>query len=183
MKRIKSGKMGRNYGKRDVVFCLIYCTDATPYIDYDKYLNSENEEDKKMLTKKTNLVLAQMRADGRLGFPGGGVEEHHDTLLDALKDELYEEINLENLKEENLELLATFSDEKRHITTYKYKVSFKEFKDIYYNSHKAKHFFSENMGSVMLQITDDTIKNVFKHYFSGTGKLELKLLINEENLI
>lgn len=167
MKRIKNHSMGREEGKLDRVFCLIYCRDV---------INEKNED-------KHALVLAQMRSDGKIGFPGGKVEQHHKTLIDALLDELREEIGLVNIDLKRLKYSATFSNEYRQITTYKYEVSYEEFKDIYLNSKKAIHFLVENMGCVMLKIHESSIQNIYRQYFCGTGKSELKILINEESLL
>lgn len=165
MNRIQMGKRGRHEGKLDRVFCLIYTKNV--------YLDGE----------KCSLVLAQMRHDGMLGFPGGKVENHHRTLRSALKDELKQEINLSDIKEDRLKMMATFADEKRHVTTYKYEVDFKTFKWIQRNASKAEHFYLENMGSIALKITEDSLKNIRRQKFRGTGVLELDILINQENLL
>lgn len=165
MERIQTGKRGRKEGKLDRVFCLIYTRNA--YIDGER----------------CSLVLAQMRHDGMLGFPGGKVEEHHSTLRSALRDELKQEINLVKLKEEKLKMMATFADEKRHVTTYKYEVDFKTFENIQKTSCNAEHFYLENMGCIALKITEDSLKNIRRQKFRGTGKLELDILINQEGLL
>lgn len=165
MERIQTGSRGRDCGKLDRVFCLIYT----------KGVVIDNE--------KCSLVLAQMRHDGMLGFPGGKVEEYHKTLNAALRDELYQEINLKNIKYKKLKMMATFSDEKRHVTIYKYRVDFKTFREIQKNASYAKHFYIENMGSIALKITEDSLKNIKKQRFRGTGRLELDMLISEEKLL
>ena len=165
MERIQTGVRGKEFGKLDRVFCLIYTKGI--------YINGE----------KCSLVLAQMRHDGMLGFPGGKVEEHHETLIEALKDELSQEINLKDIKENKLKTMATFSDDKRHITVYKYEVNFRTFKEIQRNVNNAEHFYIENMGSIALKITENSLKNIKKQRFRGTGKLELDILIDEERLL
>lgn len=165
MNRIQAGLRGVDVKKLDRVFCLIYVKNV--------YLKGE----------KCSLVLAQMRHDGMLGFPGGKVEKHHKTLKEALKDELRQEISLFNVNEKDLKLLATFADDKRHVTTYKYEVDYSTFKRIHRNASNAEHFYLENMGSIALKITEDSLANIKKQSFRGTGKLELDILINEEQLL
>lgn len=165
MNRIQTGKRGKDEGKLDRVFCLIYVRDV--------YFEGE----------RCSLVLAQMRHDGMLGFPGGKVESYHKTLRSALRDELRQEINLTNIKEDNLKMMATFADNKRHITTYKYEVDFNTFKEIQRNVVNSEHFYIENMGSIALKITEDSLKNIKKQKFRGTAKLELEVLISQENLL
>lgn len=159
------GKRGINEGKLDRVFCLIYTKNV--------FLDGE----------KCSLVLAQLRHDGMLGFPGGKVEAHHKTLISALKDELMQEINLKDVKNKRLKMMCTFADKKRHVTAYKYGVDFKTFKEIHRNVTKAEHFYKENMGSVALKITKDSLKNIKKQKFRGVGQLELDILIEQEGLL
>ena len=180
MKLIEKGTFGRNIGKRDMVFCLIYTDEAKPYIDYDYFTKSEDETLREKANIVCPLVLAQMRWDGKLGFPGGNVEPHHNSLLEAIKDELNEEINLTDIDESKLELLSTFANEKAHITAFTYKVTFDELKEIQRNSMKAKHFISENVGSVLLQMHTKSFENLMTQTFAGTGKQELELLVKEK---
>ena len=165
MNRLKAGTRGLYSGKLDRVFCLIYVKNI--------YLDGE----------KCSLVLAQMRSDGMLGFPGGKVEKYHKTLKSALKDELKQEINFFNINENKLKPMITFADNKRHITTYKYEVDLETFKKIHRNSSKAECFYSENMGSIALKLTKKSIVNIKKQKFRGVGRLELETLIKEEKLI
>lgn len=165
MERIQPGKRGKNVGKLDRVFCLIYARNVE--IDGEK----------------CSLVLAQMRHDGTLGFPGGKVESFHKTLVSALRDELKQEINFTKINSDNLKIMATFADEKRHITTYKYEVDYETFKWIQKKTFYAEHFYLENMGSIALKITEDSLKNIRKQKFRGTGRLELDILINQEKLL
>lgn len=183
MELIKKGTMGRELGKKDMVFCLIYCEDATPYENYDYFLLSKDIKQVNSANMICPMVLSQMRWDGKLGFPGGNVEPHHKNLVEAIKAELEEEINFTDVDESKLELLATFANEKRHITSFAYKVSYNEFKEIYRKSLTATHFISENVGSVMLQLHEASFNNLMKQTFSGTGKSELELLVKEKNLL
>ena len=165
MNRLKAGTRGLYNRKLDRVFCLIYVKNV--------YLDGE----------KCSLVLAQMRHDGTIGFPGGKVENYHKTLKSALKDELRQEINLFNVDDKKLKPMVTFADSKRHITTYKYEVDLDTFKKIHKNSYNAECFYSENMGSIAFKLTKKSIANIKKQKFRGMGKLELDMLIKEEKLI
>lgn len=175
--------MGRNVGKKDMVFCIIFADKATPYENYDCFLNSDDENIRNKANMNVPMVLAQMRWDGKLGFPGGNVESHHNTLIEAIKSELEEEINLININEDNLIPLVTFSDEKKHISSFAYKVTYEELKEIQKNSFNSKHFYTENCGSVLFQIHEKSVDNLKQQVFSGTGKDELLYLIEKMNLI
>lgn len=165
MERVKTGRLGKKEGKSDRVFCLIYTRNV--YIDGEK----------------CSLVLAQMRHDGMIGFPGGKVEEHHKDLFHAIREELSQEIGLKYIDKSKLKMMATFADKSRHITTYKYEVSHDVFKKIHKNVFSAEHFYVENMGSIALKITEDSLKNIRKQRFRGMAKVELDILIDEENLL
>lgn len=178
-KRILAGTMGRPMGKKDMVFCIIHCDNAKPYINYDYFLNSDDEDTRAKAKDEYPLVLAQMRWDGKLGFPGGNVEQHHETLIDAIKAELEEEINFKNVDVTRLKPLSTIADSKRHITAFEYSVTEEELDEIFKNSLTAKHFKSENTGSIMLQLHELSIPNLKNQIFSGTGNLELEIFISE----
>ena len=130
MKRIKNGISGRKYGKQDNFFCIIYCTDAKPYLNYDVYKESKKKEDRDKVSKSYPLVLAQMRHDCKIGFPGGKVDSEDISLIDGLKKELIEEINLDISDVNNLEILSTYSSQKSHTTTFLYEVTFEEMIEI-----------------------------------------------------
>lgn len=179
MKRVKSGLMGKNFSKSDSVFCLFYCTDAKPYEDYAKYKNSNRIQDNKKVDREYIMVLAQMRHDGRIGFPGGKLETYHNTLIEGLKKELREEINFVDLDELNLEIISTFADSKMHATTFAYKTTYEELVKIKENSQRAIHYNVENMGSFFFKIDSYTKKEILKHNFCHTGAKELELLLKK----
>lgn len=184
MKLLKTaGTMGRYYGKKDMVFCLIFADIAAPYENYDYFTQSKNDLDKEKALRNIPMVLCQMRWDGKLGFPGGNVELHHKNLEEAVLAELEEEIGLVDINMDNLNLLATFADDKRHITSFSYKVTYEDLKKIQLNSCNAKHYYSENTGSILLQIHENSVPNLNKQFFAGTGLKELNLLINKFNLL
>lgn len=175
--------MGRKYNKKDMVFCIIYCNDALPYENYNEYLNSSSELVRNKCKTKTSMVLAQMRTDGLIGFPGGGVKKHHEDLIDALRSELEEEINFTELDETRLVKMRTSINSKRHITIYSYKVSYKELKDIWKDSNNGEHAISENCGTILLNLDKRYISNILRHKFIGTSLDDLKVLIGREGLI
>lgn len=183
MGRIKKGTLGRNFGKTDNVFCIIFCRDAMPYSNYEVYKNSKYEEDRDKVNRKYPAVLAQMRHDCKIGFPGGKIDSKNISLIDGLKKELYEEINLKELDVNRLEILSTFSNHKSHTTTFIYEVNFEEMIDIINNSKDAPHSFVENMGSFMFKLDSYSINNVLRHNFSGTGADELNILIKNKKLL
>ena len=127
------------------------------------------------------MLLAQMRHDGKIGFPGGKVES--DSLVDGLLRELKEEINLHEIDLSRLEILSTYSSDKSHTTTFIYEVSFNDIISIVNSSKNSKHSFVENMGSFLLKLDNDTLKNITKHKFSGTGVKDINLLIKSKKLI
>lgn len=179
----EAGTMGREFGKKDMVFCIIYCRYSQPYIDYDYFTKSEDPKMREKAKLVCPLVLAQTRWDGLLGFPGGNVEAHHENLIQAVKAELKEEVNFINIDEKKLVPLATFANEWRHISSFTYEVSYEEMKDIFKRSLTAEHFISENVGSVMFQMHRLSYENILKQSFAGTGKDELKLFAEKFNLV
>ena len=183
MGRIKKGTPGRNFGKTDNVFCIIYCKDATPYSDYDVYKNSKYKDDRDKVNRRYPAVLAQMRHDCKIGFPGGKIDSENVSLIDGLKKELYEEINLKELDVNRLEILSTFSSRKSHTTTFIYEVNFEEMINIINNSKDAPHSFVENMGSFIFKLDSYSANNALKQNFSGTGADELNILIKNKKLL
>ena len=166
--------MGRPQGKKDMVFCIFYCSDAKPYKNSDKYVN-----DKKMQNLTVPLVLMQSRVqDGQIGFVGGNVEESDKSLEDALIRECWEEISLQ-LVPEVLKPFATFADDTRHISSYLCEVSYESINMIQRTSYESKHFGVENGGTILFHLHKKSIENILKHNFSGTSKEELILLIEK----
>lgn len=180
---VEPGQMGRNFGKEDMVFCLIYAEDSKPYTKYDYFLSSEDEKEREKANIVVATVCAFMRWDGTIGFPGGYVEPYHKNLIQAIKDELKEEMAFDCIDESKLELLATFANKDRHITTFKYKVSWSKMKEIQMNSYNGKDFYSENTGTFLMQIHPKAMSNYINQVFAGTGKEEFLLLVEEECLM
>jgi ADP-ribose pyrophosphatase YjhB (NUDIX family) len=169
MERIEAGIFGRDLGKKDMVFAIIYAKETQPYLNYD------HVEDKKMIMP---TVLFQARWDGQLGFAGGNVDAEDANLKDALMRELKEEICFE-ADESKLIPFTTFANEKRHIHSFLYEVNQDELKKIFLNSFNAEHFGAENCGSIAMQIHEISVPNLLKQSWSGTACMEFQALINE----
>ena len=110
------------------------------------------------------------------------MEPYHNSLIEAVKQELEEEINLGDIDESRLEPFRTYANSKRHITTYLYRVSYEELLEIDKNSIHAKHRYSEVCGVDLMQLHYLSIPNLERTIFSGTGKEELGALIDMENI-
>lgn len=177
---IEAGTMGRPLGKRDMVFCIIYCAEGRQYENYDYFLNSSDPKVRAKAEMKVPSVLATFRWDGKLGFIGGNVEKHHQTLMEAIKDELKEEFNIININESKLKPFATYANHKSHISTFIYEVSYDEIKEMQLNAFKAQHMYSEVCAPVLIQLHETSIPNLMNSVFSGTGKMELNLLLEKE---
>ena len=52
---ITPGTMGRDFGKKDMVFCIIYCAEGRQYENYDYFLNSPDPKQR----AKANLKVQQ----------------------------------------------------------------------------------------------------------------------------
>lgn len=173
-------------GKRNMVFALIYTDKAKPYIDYDYFKQHKDDNVREKVNLNIPMVLAQMRWDGKLGFVGGNVESHHESLLHALRDELDEEIGWNLTVDELFKIAkphATYKKGNICISSYKIKVDYQMLKKLQNNSKLAKHYISENCGNVLLQIHENSLDNLLEQQFAGTGSLELKKLILEEKLL
>lgn len=181
-KLIEPGTMGRGFGKKDMVFCIIYCEEGLQYKNYDYFLNSSDLKERDKANLKIPTILTISRADGKRGFVGGNVEPHHKTLIEGLKQELEEEINLTNIDESKLELFLTCANDTRHITTYIYRVNYNELISIERNSLFAKHRYSEVCGVDLMQLHSLSIENLKETIFSGTGKEELLAFIEKEGI-
>lgn len=95
MKKVKVEFGKRVKNKKDTVFLIIYVDQISPR----KYFKDQTD-------LKCPAVIMCDRWDGRIGFPGGGVEEG-ESLTQALKREIKEEIGI-NIKENKLIPLVSF---------------------------------------------------------------------------
>lgn len=183
-KYILREKLVLDLNKPHCIFASIYCNDFKPYKYYDiKYKD-----------KKIPSILMQMRWDGSIGFPGGKVEVSdygykltEDDLKNALCRELKEEINLLNIDTSKLKHSSTFESDIQYIHNFKYEVNAEELINIYNNSSKAKHFFSENCGCILFQCAKYTEEKGYNNFvsnkFCASSLLELNHLIENEGLL
>ena len=180
MKEIKTGSFGRLEGKKDMVFCIIYADYARPYINYDP----NNMLEGCYPNMAIPLVLTLKRGkDGKIGFPGGNVDPEDVDLISALKRELKEEINFTNIDESRLITFTTFANDKRHITSFTYRVSEEELDEICKNIPTAQHYKSEITGYSIDQIHTASINGLLNQCYSGTAKNELEALIERKHLL
>jgi 8-oxo-dGTP pyrophosphatase MutT (NUDIX family) len=179
MERIKAGSFGREVGKKDMAFCIIYCDSSTPYENYEQ----GNMMPGCYIDMVVPRVFMQSRGkDGKIGFPGGNVDPEDTCLLDAVIRELEEEINFIP-DSSRLIPFATFADDRKHITSFTYRVSDEELKTIFKHSLESPHFGAEVNGCMMTQIHSYATPSLLNHVYSGTALDELKLIIEEKHLV
>ena len=171
-------EMGREQGKKDMVFCIINAKNVQPY------KNSKKENLKKDTKEMVvSIALAQFRiTDGKIGFPGGKVENYDETLIQALCREVKEEINYD-LDVDKLKPLATFGNEKHNISSFTYDVSLDELDSIVENASKAVDYSVENSGMIKLHLHKQNIPNILAHNWCGTASKELELFMKQLGLI
>ena len=109
-------------------------------------------------------MLFVQRWDGRIGFPGGMVDEGEDLLTSAIR-ELKEETNFSIVNSEDLDLIASHQvKEDLNVHLYTKEITIEERNELIKNFCKAKDAFSEVDGLIFRQITptyfDKWLKNV-----------------------
>lgn len=171
MKRKKFGTM--NDENRDAVFTALVSEYVLP--------NMYGQDSGKII----NVVVMQNRWDGRYGFAGGKVDGN-ETLIEAARRELAEEINV--TKEEtagfNFEEVCTheFSiggEKTMNTHLYMVKVNLEDLKGIMARSFSSEHIISENCGNVFVHLENYKNKgfNQFiKNNFASSVKEELVIL-------
>ena len=180
--RVEFGK--RSPGKKDTVFLVIYVEEISPW----KYFKDQTHI-------KCPAIIMIDRWDGRMGLPGGGVEEG-ESLKEALKREIKEEIGI-TIKEEKLIPLASF-EWKIISHTFALRLTEIEFLHIYYHilnnfsrsilNHSYEegsddsHFLSEITGIKIVPILNHNKKGIdefMKNNFAGCGKDDLEVFLYE----
>jgi len=182
IKRIPFGQI--NIEKDNAVFLAIYVKDIAPW----KYFKDDIKH------ARCPAVIMIDRWDGRMGFPGGGIKEE-ETLLDALKGEIYEEVGI-RVRPDKVHPIA--SHEWKIVTHfYGLEVNELEFLHIYYHilnnfsrsillhayeESDESRFMSETTGIKIVPIIEHNKKGINKfleNSFAGATKQDLKIFLNE----
>jgi U8 snoRNA-decapping enzyme len=170
--------------KKNAVFLAIYVESISPW----KYFKDD------MQHLKCPALIMIDRWDGRMGFPGGTVNEG-ETLIDALVREIKEEVGI-NIKTDQVHPIA--SHENRIVThLYGLKVLEAEFLHIYYHilnnfarsillhayeEGDESHFMSEITGIKIVPLVHHDNKGVnrfLENAFAGATREDLEILLGE----
>ncbi|MCK9373312.1 MAG: NUDIX hydrolase [Sulfuricurvum sp.] len=171
-------------GKKNAVFLAIYVDAISPW----KYF----KEDLRHLQCPALIMID--RWDGRMGFPGGTVDEG-ESLLEALVREIKEEIGI-TIRPEKVHPIV--SHENRLIThLYGLKVLEAEFLHIYYHilnnfsrsillhayeEGDQSHFMSEITGIKIVPLIRHENKGInrfIENAFAGATREDLEVLLDE----
>lgn len=180
--RVPFGHQSPN--KKNAVFLAIYVDAISPW----RYFKDD------MQHFQCPAVIMIDRWDGRMGFPGGTVNEG-ENLLDALVREIKEEVGI-TVKAEKVHPIA--SHENRIVThLYGLKVLEAEFLHIYYHilnnfsrsillhayeEGDESHFMSEITGIKIVPIVQHENKGInrfLENAFAGATREDLIVLLNE----
>ena len=170
--------------KKNAVFLVIYVESISPW----KYFKDD------MQHLKCPALIMIDRWDGRMGFPGGTVNEN-ETLIDALVREIKEEVGI-SIKTDHVRPIA--SHENRIVThLYGLKVLEAEFLHIYYHilnnfarsillhayeEGDESHFISEITGIKIVPLVHHDNKGVnrfLENAFAGATREDLEVLLTE----
>jgi U8 snoRNA-decapping enzyme len=116
------------------------------------------------------------RWDGRLGFPGGEVDNDENFEI-ALLRELQEEINFLPLSSD-FKYFSSFQKDNRISHLYTYSLSAEELSFIINNFSKARDFNFEVFGFFNFYFNSNNINHFLKNNFAGSSLQETILLIN-----
>lgn len=181
--RIPFGQLNKT--KNNAVFLAIYTDEISPW----KYFKDD------MQHTKCPAVIMIDRWDGRVGFPGGTLE-NGELLLDALVREIKEEIGIKVRPEK---VKGIISQENQKIATHLYglNVNELEFLHIYYHmlnnfsrsilnhayeEKDSSHFMSEITGIKIVPIIQHDGKGINKfleNSFAGGGKVDFEVFLKE----
>lgn len=173
-----------DHDKKNAVFLAIYVDAISPW----KYFKDD------MRHLQCPALIMIDRWDGRMGFPGGTVDED-ETLMEALVREIKEEIGI-TIKPSQVRPIV--SHENRFVThLYGLKVLEAEFLHIYYHilnnfsrsillhayeEGDKSHFMSEITGIKivpLIQHEDKGIKKFLQNAFAGATKDDLNVILSE----
>lgn len=180
--RVEFGDFYRD--KTNAVFLAIYVNEISPWKYFDDHIKSI----------KCPAIIMIDRWDGRMGFPGGTVNEG-EPLIDALVREVKEEIGI-TVKPDKVRPIASHEWK---IATHLYglEVQEAEFLHIYYHmlnnfsrsillhayeEGDESHFMSEITGIKIIPIVQHAGKGInlfLKNSFAGSAKDELLIMLDE----
>ncbi|MBU0721141.1 NUDIX hydrolase [bacterium] len=182
MKRVEFGDHYRD--KKNAVFLAIYVEEISPW----KYFNDD------IKSMRCPAIIMIDRWDGRMGFPGGTVNEGED-LLAALVREVKEEIGI-SVKPDKIHPVASH-EWKIATHLYALKVQEAEFLHIYYHilnnfsrsillhayeEGDKSHFMSEITGIKIIPLVQHAGKGInlfLENSFAGSAKSELLIMLDE----
>jgi U8 snoRNA-decapping enzyme len=182
MQRVEFGDLYRD--KKNAVFLAIYVKEISPW----KYFKDD------IKSMRCPALIMIDRWDGRMGFPGGTVNEG-ESLLDALVREVKEEIGI-TVKPEKVHPIAAHEWK---IATHLYglEVLEIEFLHIYYHilnnfsrsillhayeEGDESHFMSEITGIKIIPLVQHAGKGInyfLENSFAGSAKNELLVMLDE----
>lgn len=173
-----------DHPKKNAVFLAIYVESISPW----KYFKDD------MQHLKCPAIIMIDRWDGRMGFPGGTVNEG-ENLMDALVREIKEEIGI-TIKPSQVNPIVTH--ESRIVThLYGLKVLEAEFLHIYYHilnnfsrsillhayeEGDQSHFMSEITGIKIVPLVQHDNKGInrfLENAFAGATREDLEVLLTE----
>ena len=127
------------------------------------------------------LMMMHMRLDGRIGFPGGVLDDG-ETPVEGLNREMKEEISLDLKKYsfEETDLVNVQINEKKGMLNYFYlkEVEYDDFIALERNMMKAEHFGVEIMGNIRVPLSTMTdgqkgFPAFLSNHFAGNAKYNL----------
>uniref|UniRef100_A0A914WZM3 U8 snoRNA-decapping enzyme n=1 Tax=Plectus sambesii TaxID=2011161 RepID=A0A914WZM3_9BILA len=127
------------------------------------------------------LVMATIRFDGKIGFPGGFIDPG-ETWLEGVNRELREELDVDTSNDHLItddHYVFSFLDKASGFCLHLYacEVTEEKFVDIERGAHEAEHYGFETLGVCRIPLhTSDKgtgLPSFLQHYFVGYAKEEL----------
>ncbi len=166
-------------GLLNCVFCVMYAENVVPYKNY-------NEVSKEVQKTKLPFAIMQMRWDGKIGFPGGKVDEG-ETLLEAVKRELKEELGIV-FPEKFYSPVSTFYNDKVATHLFEVKVDELILLSLITRLSPIAQIGSEVLGVMLVPLCNTTDihlehDNFLQHNFIASAKLELMNFVKEKGYL